>query len=415
MNNLIIGRIILAIMLAVLMLPIVNDMSEPSHADSPYITKAVDFERWSSGGWYSNTAYADVSSSARWLYTAANFNGTVEMYFEADLVASAGNTAYAQLTWEDNTAVVGSEVSTTQTVSTRVRSANISANMTDAKTYKARVKTSAGTLYGRGARLIIVQSGTVTATETEIMMTDNINPGGAAYIDSAAGSIFYYDADQFDGTVSIYFEGVATGWTTAYYRLCDASNNVVDGTTHSRAGGAGLERWRSNAITLSDNTEYHVEVYGGLIYYLKVIIIQSGSPTKTETYYDVEGGKIVDSYGQTASQSWIYWDESDWGSSTKSVFHESTLKTDNASYAASCLLFDAGGTHSTLTTTNVALTRYRSAAQSLNDHTLYDIKTGANAPNNAHQVVNGSRLIVQATFGSSSPSLKPYSFGIIIY
>jgi hypothetical protein len=406
--------IILALAVVLLSIyPSTIDTSTPAYATDPYITKVVDFERWSSGGWYNSASYTDVQSSSQWLYTAANFDGTVEVYFEAVLTASAGNTAYAQLTWQDGTAVGGSEVSTTQTTATRVRSGNIFSNMTNAKVYKARVKTSASTMYCRGARLVIVQSGTITATETEIQMTDTVTPGGADYADSTKGSIFYYDADQYDGTVNVYFEGMSTGWTAVYYRLVDASNTPVTGSNHTKAGDGTLERWRSAALTLVDNTEYHVQVRGGLIYDLKVIITQSGSPTKTESYYGIEQGQLLDQYGQTSALSQIYWDETEWSGSTKSVFYETTVRTDNATYPSASMLFTGATIVSNQTTVATSFTRMRSAGLSLTDHTEYDVKTGQNTPNNNHQKIDGSRLVIQSTFGTTI-NARPTFIGVII-
>ena len=112
-----------------------------------------------------NSGYAFINYSCPWLYTSANYDGTVTVYFETVISSSAG-TASAELFDSSSTSIVTN--TTTNTGLTRVRSADIFGSLVNGRTYRVRLKsTGAGdTATITAARLIIIQSGTITKTET---------------------------------------------------------------------------------------------------------------------------------------------------------------------------------------------------------------------------------------------------------
>ena len=145
----------------------------------------------------------------------ADFDGTILYYFEVDLLSLAvGGTAYAELyNATDSTSVSSSEVSIAydgNSSTKRIRSGAIS--LSGDKEYTIRVKhditnLSNAVLYG--ARIIVVQSGTITKTQIQIELgvEANASSTSTSNILDEAGT-FLYEASKYDGSVTIRHDAV---------------------------------------------------------------------------------------------------------------------------------------------------------------------------------------------------------------
>ena len=122
-----------------------------------------------------STSYYDTDNQQFFYYQSGNYDtpGTVsKFYFEAVIRASSGATAYAALYTSGGSYVTGSEVSTTNTTFTRVRSGEIT--LTNNTEYRVRIKTSSGgTGTIRNARIVVLQSSAdrITKTETHALIS----------------------------------------------------------------------------------------------------------------------------------------------------------------------------------------------------------------------------------------------------
>ncbi len=113
------------------------------------------------------TSATTIPNQPSYYYDSSHIDGTVTAYFESTLWATSGQTAYARLyNMTDRAAVANSQISTTNTSKTRVRSAAIT--LTTGKEYVVQQWTSGGTGYLSSAVLIIQQSGSISITESHI-------------------------------------------------------------------------------------------------------------------------------------------------------------------------------------------------------------------------------------------------------
>ncbi|MCJ7739967.1 hypothetical protein MUP32_01445, partial [Candidatus Microgenomates bacterium] len=114
----------------------------------------------------------------------------------------------------------------------------------------------------KAARLIIVQSApAITDTQTQIEVGDVGSTKSVTYVPLLRPKYYYWDKDRYSGQVSIYFEATLVNVGLESYTYAGLSSNscssivanstlLVQGTTY--------DRFRSQAITLTDNTAYEV-------------------------------------------------------------------------------------------------------------------------------------------------------------
>lgn len=367
-----------------------------------------------------NTSYSDLGTRTPALWDADNYDGTVTVYFEA-VISTTGGTGYAALYGDNGEGQVsGSEVTTTSATRVRVRSGAIT--LTDGVDYVGKMKaTSTFTTTITDARLVIVQSGSITKTETQILISGG-NPSvtSTSVVDVATSPLFFYDADQYDGTVAIYLETVGlidSGASTATWYLTDDANNAVtDGEISTNS--TTVVRQRSAALTLVDGTTYKMryKVTGstGRLRHARLIIVQTGSPTKTETYYPMtaHGSLTTTSTTSVAQVRPIYWDDSEWSVDTQSVFFEATIQSSNASHTATAEAWDGAAIDATVSTTSTSRSRQRSAAFNPDDDTTYDPRLKiSNAASTA--TMRNAWLVIQYTWSDNMTVENTVSDGVV--
>jgi hypothetical protein len=320
-----------------------------------------------------STSYGETTDPA-YVYFDSSLYPNSTIYFEALMKTSAG-TAYAQLYDTAGNPVSGSEVTTTSTSATRVRSSAITLS-TGTYTVRIKVNNGANTNTYYSSRIIVVQSGNaIGATESQIVIHNAVgSSSSASYADSGTINFgfFRYTSANWDGTKTIYLDATfKTSAGTATVGLHDSSNNLVS-NSEVTTSSASYVRVRSSAIALSDGTDYKVRVKTSsgtmIISDARIVIQQTGSPTKGESYIPLlttttavsgTGGTFQDSLHKAN------YDSSNWSLATQTWYHESdayatsttgTFETYNLSGAART-------TNSNIASlNNSTMTRYRSSA-----------------------------------------------------
>lgn len=366
------------------------------------IVKVINLFSESSGTTTSTTkVVASNADQYGHYWDADSYDGDIKVYFEAVIKSSTSSNAYALMCNTSGTEVSGSEVSTTSTTSTVVRSGDIKANLVDNTGYVTFIKAASGvttTIYA--ARLIIVQSGGITKTETQVPLVGQLNSTlSTSIIDHTFTYRFYYDANKYDGNVSIYFEAGCRstgGGATATAYLYDTSSNLI--TSVSVVGTTG-SRVRSSAISLTDGTTYIVKMRtSNAFFYAQIcsckLIIQQTGFTKTETHYPLRTTQLTaNSTSDTSLDGLITWDNSEWFTAVNTIYYETTLMISGAN-TAYLDLNDGSSDVVTLSTTSTTKTRVRSSAPAVMPDDTYDPQLRASASVTATAV--GARLIIHS-------------------
>jgi hypothetical protein len=255
------------------------------------------------------TVYAVPQQALPWLYTAGNYDGTIQVFLEVDwYISNVSYTAYCALYTTGGSVVSGSEITTqagTAVANTvRSRSGDIFSQLADATGYQIEIKSSnaSGTVNLRNARLIIQQSGAVTKTETIIeLMGPLMTTAGTSYADItsavAAGS-YTHSTMNLDGTLDVRFEAVArvaNATRTCTIGLHDGSNNLISTAECVASTTPYNQRIRyANAVTLVNGTSYKPRIKTsvttastGVVYCARLIIAQTGAWTKTQCEFPI--------------------------------------------------------------------------------------------------------------------------------
>lgn len=318
----------------------------------------------------SSTTYVEVTPGLAYYDSA--FYGNCTFYYEAVIKTNSG-TAYAMLYDSAGNAVSGSEVSTTGTSATRVRSSAIT--LTNSTLYTTRIKTDNGantnTYYS--SRIIAVFNGTVTATESQAVLISNVcTTTSSSYTDPSTidFGFFYWAAGRWDGAINIYFEAVLkTTAGTATVALTDASNNLVTNSECATTSST-YTRVRSSAISLSDLTSYkpRFKTTSGTVsvFDARIIIQQSGSVTKTESYLNVmHTTTVASSTGGTYQDSLhkIYFDPDNWSANVLNMIAEYNTNANTASgtneiFQITSNTYIAGSRKSSANTSTMGLYRH---------------------------------------------------------
>lgn len=265
-----------------------------------------------------STSYATSSNIFPFTWDADAYDGTLTIYFEAMISIGSGGTGYATLVDSANNVVTGGEINTTSTVLTRVRSSSVS--LTDGETYNWRIKSSNAsyTCTVNGAKLVVVQEGTLTKTRTVItMQTAAGSTTGTNYSNLATAGLYKHEADYWGGTLTCYAEvyhKTNTG-NTGYSQLYTGSQ-VCELTTVNTSS----ELVRSGSISLGDGTTYwwrHKTTGGTSNYYgTRIIIDQTVSVAPTALYHQGQGSFSSTSTSGAAQLRKAYWDADEWSGFT---------------------------------------------------------------------------------------------------
>jgi hypothetical protein len=363
-------------------------------------------------GLYGNTAFA-----VHWLYTAANYDPTPAVYFEAILAVTGGSgTAYASLYTAGGSAVTGGEVSTTSGTPTRVRTADLLANLVDGTEYRYRLKSTDGTVTCTVymARLVIVQNGTIVATETVVDFGSSFSFANTSYAtDTTKTQVMLVDKDQYDGTVACYFEAsLSTTSGTVNAQLAKSDGTDITGTELSHNTSTDTRK-RSGDIwgNITDGDTHLVEIKTsagtGRCRHARLVIVQTGTPTKTETFYQIETS-LRPNVGTTrvVGNGDILWDADEWSVSSYSVFHEAHFDSNAGGSTFNCSLNDGTNDDDTRNTTSATLVRSRSGALTLTDSDQLDaefyLSSGSSSGTNAYM----SMLVIQATLSGGTTTIN---------
>lgn len=342
-----------------------------------------------------------------WLYTAGNYDGTVQVYFEADISVTAGGTGYAGLHNTAGTIVTGSEVSTTATGVTRVRSGDLLANLADGTAYQVRIKSSSGaTVTIHACRIVIIQTGTITKTETIIPLGSNGTTTSGSYIEDANKGYWLYDAGKWDGA-SFYYEAFLSGsaaGVTGYSQLYTTGGAALSGSEVSQLGTTDT-RVRSGALTLADATtyraHYHSSTSTARVRAARIVVVQT-SFNKTETYYPM-GHVSTATATPVDLNNLAHFDAQEWDVYLREHFFEATMAAPSGQtvYAD---LNDGTNDDATVSSTSTSKTRVRSSSLTPDDDTDYVAQVRTSSGTGS---IATAFLIVQATLVSpnSAPTI----------
>lgn len=199
--------------------------------------------------------------------------------------------------------------------------------------------------------------------------------------------LFHWDASKYDGTVTVYFEAVlrsSATTNTATVGLFASGDTTTPVATVTTASLSFYTRVRSSAVTLTDGTDYTIRTKNSeagqsmTLNEARVIIVQSSnwpSPiAKTET--QIELGDIASTTSTTyvipgKGRLWTLPDVSGGAvyDGNPTCHLEGVLGSSDGAQTATLALIGTAGIGSplsTVSTSNTALTRVRSAAFTCN-------------------------------------------------
>ncbi len=229
---------------------------------------------------------ARVSRSSIWKYDAANYDGSPVFRLIANGKAASGKTLTVYL--YDRTAaalVTGVTVSTTNTSNAFMRGPTF----VPVDGHEYEIWDSGSGSQVRDAWIAITQEGGVD-TETVLTISNGTrNTTSTTYAD-IAGQVIWQNT-LFDGTVTVYLEGVlrTTSGATGYLELRQTSGTPVSVSgSEISYSGTSAGRVRSGALTLTAGATYIVRAKtggSGTVYVddARLVVKQVGA-TKTVTY-----------------------------------------------------------------------------------------------------------------------------------
>jgi hypothetical protein len=314
-------------------------------------------------------------------------------YFEADLnIAAAPGTVYAQLyDVTSGAAVSGSEVSTSSSITTRVRSGPIS--LTSFHEFKFQLKTGfSNPCWVRAARIIIIDDiteyGEWTSGEEQIEIgAANETTTSATAVNLLNQPIYLYESAPRDGTVTSYFEACfysSQSGKSVEVSLWNKTDNIE--VVEIATTNAVPRRVRSSSITLIDGKEYVVKKRSSsgktnTVTGARLIIQQSGTITKTQLRKKTADPASTTSTGYIRIYNQTLLDKSDLPPNL-TFYYEATMKSSSASWNAYNALYDATSssivTDSEQITTTTTWTRLRSGSLILTDQHEFDAEHHTN-------------------------------------
>lgn len=343
--------------------------------------------------------YARPTGSPRFLFTSGNWvASTITIYFEVVLKASSG-TAYGALYTTGGSVVSGSEVSTTNTTTTRVRSGPIT--LSDATEYELRIKSSSGsdttTVYD--ARIIIVLDGTITGFETHIMLQALLaTQTGTTYVTPSTAGNMLYTAGNWDG-LSVYLEATLSNNTAGNQARAELQDNGGTPVTSSQISitGTTYARARSSALTLVDAGVYWIAISASAttarVSDARLIFVQT-NPTKTENHNVTKNSNTsTTSTSYVDQEGRLYWDDDELSVASVTHYFEGVLYISNGASTNSTELYDGSNQLVVITQTGSnSRTRVRSSSISPVDNTEY--QTRLKTSNGSHSAAMISPKII---------------------
>lgn len=259
-----------------------------------------------------------IGCTSSWYYDSAEYNPTPTAYFEATLKAASGQTAYMRL-YDATTgaAVSGSEVSTTSTSLTRVRSGAIT--LTSAHNYYVEYRTSsAGAGQFVNAKVILDQNSAIYRTEMYHSYMNFTEASGFVTTTTYASinRENYFDPANVTGTKQHYYEAqFGTIQEDAYsqlYKKTDAAalsgSEVIQDVDTDPGGCTPQNRKRSGDLTMPTaqnlDAQWKVATNGIEVIGPSWLIIQTCSCAYAELYNATDGASVSGSEVLVDTTNW---------------------------------------------------------------------------------------------------------------
>jgi hypothetical protein len=239
-------------------------------------------------GWQSSSSasYAEMSQAEQFYYDSSVYTGTINVYFEAVVqIANAATSAYCELYDIAAGAVVsGSELSTTSTTRTRLRTAS-AITLTSGHNYAVYFKTGNASYAATvcGAKLIIEQTGagTITKTRLKAILAGQRSGAVTSYAASNVGGVKYRTADWTSSSPTIKAQVTLHGSTAT---TCYGAILTINSTTVL-----------SNGELTTSNTSKTILTGGSAVSPANNTTYQTGwKKTTSGTVYDTNDSFIFD-------------------------------------------------------------------------------------------------------------------------
>jgi len=329
-----------------------------------------------------STTYVPLQDPKGWTYNASKYDGTVSAYFEATIEAASTKTVTAALFpfgTNCGTAVTNSAVTSDTSGSyQRVRSSELSGNLTTGTTYMACIETVSGaTGFILNAHLVIQQTATNGITKVEIQhesMDQNDMVSSSSYNREFA-PILYEPANWANGTFTYYFEAafsVSTGM--GYVELYNVTDSAAIASSPVSTSSSIVTLQRSAAITMPGGTktlDTYTEAVGGGTIAIQgawLIIDVTGLPQLTNTAVEQQINVMSDTGGSTATEgSVVVIDTTQYITPVTYYLEADALVTSGTgtitlTYNAGSAAIPSGGSTISVSITGTSMARYRSAA-----------------------------------------------------
>lgn len=355
-----------------------------------------------------------------WHYLAADYDGVDGFYLSGVLRAISGDTSYLILSTVGGTDVTSSEISTTSTVNVVIRSGDILADLTDATDYRARWKKSgtAGTSAFDRAMVVCAQTNP-TKLVTVIELAEDNNVPSTSYAAPSDYAIYLHTAARFDGTVVYYLEvdlHPNSSGDNVYGALYDITGAAqVSSSEVSHTGNTTTTRKISSAITLVDGREYRPDIKGDStsddVNGVKLIIKQTGTPTKTDNYIGILNTASSGTGASYAYQNRLYeWDDTAWEGDSVVAKYEPTLKSSSGELAYYNLYNDTDAAElAVASTTSATYVRVRDDTVTMPSDDNNILNSGRKIDTSGTVSVARAFLIIQIDWSSGSNYTKNLS------
>ena len=250
----------------------------------------------------------------------------------------------------------------------------------------------------------------------ELMNKTFVSATSTSYGSLAAGlPVFYWDADQYDNDVEVYFEAtlkIGNASATAYVSLRTSNNTLVTDTELSTQSTTTVRIRSANILSsLVDGETYHIRMksssgyYTATAYNARLIIVKSGTIVKTETLICLSGQNQSPTTDYVALRDKFTYDADKFDGVTNIYFEFSGYAVTGTDLTVHVVNQDGTEvTDSELTISgNVEQLRVRSAALTLTDGDTYNLELKKNSTGSPR--FNAGYFIIQQTNPTKTESV----------
>lgn len=309
----------------------------------------------------------------------ADFDGTVTVYFEANIwsnYSTGTHTTTAELyNHTDSASVSGSQVSTSKNTGDVDRQRSSAITLSGDKIYTVRLKRSdaAGTQsYITGARLIVVQTGSITKTQIHHELGYELSSSSTSSSNRLTQAmLFLYEAAKYDGTVTVRHDAniKATSGNTTTTGIYDETATSIVSSSEVATTSTSFGVQSSSDITLTDGHVYRPTSYvsaGSAVFFEsnKLVFTITGSPTKFLAYMEAMSYDAGSGGSSTTGSSYTHPNDdhpslttADFSGCTVAYYHEALFSISNAAQTATATVFTGvDGSYTDLAATEVTHT-----------------------------------------------------------